>query len=112
LVAVQQAFDVREVLGRNWLASAMDDWRKRAPVKIRLSCRQTERLQRDWYYRHAYFEPETAEQVVMSFGEQDPAIVLELLRWLGPGAELLEPQAWRDRMREELRQMLACYTSE
>jgi predicted DNA-binding transcriptional regulator YafY len=112
LAVAQHAFDVRELLGRNWLESAMEDWRHQAPVKIRLSCKQAERLQRDWYYRHAYFEPETEDQVVMTFGEQDPAIVLELLRWLGPGAELLEPRAWRERMREELRQMLACYISE
>ena len=45
----------------------------------------------------------------MTFGEQNPTIVLELLRWLGPGAELLEPQAWREQMREELGQMLASY---
>ncbi len=32
----------------------------------------------------------------MTFGEQNPTIVLELLRWLGPGAELLEPHAWRN----------------
>ena len=49
-------------------------------------------------------------QVVMTFGEQNPTVVLELLRWLGPGAELLEPHAWRERLREELRQMLAYYT--
>jgi len=40
---------------------------------------------------------------------QNPTIVLELLRWLGPGAELLEPHAWREGIREELRQMLASY---
>ncbi len=45
----------------------------------------------------------------MTFGEQNPTIVLELLRWLGPGAELLEPHAWRERVREELRLMLASY---
>ena len=88
----------------------MEDWRQRAPVKIRLSCAQAERLQQDWYYRHAHFEPITQDQVVMTFGEQNPTVVLELLRWLGPGAELLEPQAWRERMREELRQMLTYYT--
>jgi predicted DNA-binding transcriptional regulator YafY len=109
--AAQHAFDVRELLGRNWLESAMEDWRQRAPVKIRLSCTQVERLQRDWYYRYAHFELETADQVIMTFGEQDPAIVLELLRWLGPGAELLEPQEWREKVREELKQMLASYTS-
>jgi len=109
-VTVQHEFDVRELLGRNWLQSAMEQWRHQAPVKIRLSCAQAERLQQDWYYRHANFELIAEDQVVMTFGEQNPTVVLELLRWLGPGAELMEPNAWRERMREELKQMLAYYT--
>jgi predicted DNA-binding transcriptional regulator YafY len=112
MVTVQNEFDVRELLGRNWLQPAMEQWMHQAPVKIRLSCAQAERLQQDWYYRHANFEPITEDQVLMTFGEQDPTVVLELLRWLGPGAELVEPMAWRERIREELRQMLAYYTSE
>lgn len=48
----------------------------------------------------------------MTFGEQNPTVVLELLRRLEPGAELIEPHAWRERMREEMRQMLAYYTSD
>jgi predicted DNA-binding transcriptional regulator YafY len=110
MVTVQHEFDVRELLGRNWLQSAMEQWRHLAPVKIRLSCAQAERLQQDWYYRHASFEPITQDQVLMTFGEQNPTVVLELLRWLGPGAELIEPHTWRERMREELSQMLAYYT--
>jgi predicted DNA-binding transcriptional regulator YafY len=110
LVPAQHAFDVRELLGRTWLQSAMEHWRHLSPVKIRLSCAQAERLLQDWYYRHAQFEPIGEQQMVMTFGEKNPTIVLELLRWLGPGAELLEPHAWRERMKEELRQMLASYT--
>jgi predicted DNA-binding transcriptional regulator YafY len=110
MVTVQNEFDVRELLGRNWLQSAMEQWRHQAPVRIRLSCAQAERLQQDWYYRHANFEPISEDQVLMTFGEQDPTVVLELLRWLGPGAELIEPIAWRERVREELRQMLAYYS--
>jgi predicted DNA-binding transcriptional regulator YafY len=112
MVTVQNEFDVREYLGRSWLQPAMEQWRDLSPVKIRLSCAQAERLQQDWYYRHAHFEPITEKQVVMTFGEQNPTVVLELLRWLGPGAELIEPGAWRGRMREELSQMLAYYTPE
>jgi len=112
LGTVQNEFDVRELLGRSWLRSAMEQWRQQAPVKIRLSCAQAERLQQDWYYRHANFEPITQDQVLMTFGEGNPTVVLELLRWLGPGAELIEPDAWREKMREELRQMLAYYTPE
>jgi predicted DNA-binding transcriptional regulator YafY len=109
MVTVQNEFDVRELLGRNWLQSAMEQWRHLAPVKIRLSCAQAGRLQQDWYYRHANFEPITENQILMTFGEQNPTVVLELLRWLGPGAELIEPNAWRERMREEIKQMLASY---
>jgi predicted DNA-binding transcriptional regulator YafY len=109
VVATQNEFDVRELLGRNWLQSAMTQWRHKSPVKIRLTYPQAERLQQDWYYRHADFEPLTEDQVLMTFGEQDPTVVLELLRWLGPGAALLEPEAWREKMRDELRQMLSCY---
>lgn len=112
MVATQHEFDVRELLGRTWLQSAMELWRHQSPVKIRLSCAQAERMQQDWYYRHAHFEPITETQVMMTFGEQDPGAVLELLRWLGPEAELIEPVAWRERVREDLRQMLAYYSPE
>jgi predicted DNA-binding transcriptional regulator YafY len=87
----------------------MEHWRQRAPVTIRLLPAQAQRLQQDWYYRHAHFVPDPPAHVLMTFGEQDSAIVLELLRWLGPGAELLEPAAWRAKLREELQQMLVPY---
>ncbi len=103
-------FDVRALLGRRWLRTAMKEWRRRAPVTIRLLPAQAEHLRRDWYYRHARFERIDDDTVVMTFGEDNRATVLELLRWLGPGAELLEPVDWQDTVREELRQMLACYT--
>ena len=45
----------------------------------------------------------------MTFGESDRDVVLELLRWLGPGAELLEPAAWRARVRAELQTMLQAH---
>jgi hypothetical protein len=31
------------------------------------------------------------------------------VRWLGPGAELIEPAEWRARLRAELREMAATY---
>ncbi|MBV9228840.1 MAG: YafY family transcriptional regulator [Chloroflexi bacterium] len=112
MVTAHNEFDVRELLGRNWLQSAMAQWRQQAPVQIRLSYAQAERLQQDWYYRYANFEPLTQGQVLMTFGERNPTVVLELLRWLGPGAELIEPVAWRERIREDLKQMLAYYPPE
>jgi predicted DNA-binding transcriptional regulator YafY len=109
--ADRTAFDVRTLLGRRWLRAAMHEWRQLASVTIRLSPAQAARLRRDWYYRHARFERVADDAVVMTFGEDDRATVLELVRWLGPGAELLEPAEWRDAAREELQRMIASYTS-
>lgn len=102
-------FDVRELLGRAWLRPAMRDWAREAPVRIRLSREQARRLREDWYYRHADFVVQADGDVVLTFGEDDPAAVLALLRWLGPGAELLAPAAWRDALKAELTRMLATY---
>ncbi len=109
LSSAQPEFDIRNLLGRAWMVPAMEQWREQAPVKISLSSAQATRLQQDWYYRYAYFEPCGEGQVMMTFGESNPTIVLELLRWLGPGAELIEPKIWREKIREELQQMLAYY---
>jgi predicted DNA-binding transcriptional regulator YafY len=83
-----------------------------APVKIQLTPAQAERLQQDWYYRHARFDQIAEDRVLMIFGEDNYEVVLELLRWLGPGAELLEPQKWRRLLRDELHQMLATYRAD
>ncbi|HET8910597.1 MAG TPA: WYL domain-containing protein [Ktedonobacteraceae bacterium] len=107
--APQADFDVREMLGRKWLSSAIEQWSQQSPVKISLTPRLATRLQQDWYYQHATFETVSEEKVLMTFGESDPMIVLELLRWLGPEAELIEPQMWRNRLREELQQMWTKY---
>lgn len=105
--AARPEFDVRTLLDRRWLQSAMAHWVRQTPVRIRLTPAQAERLRRDWYYRHACFEPMAKDQVLMTFGEDNQAVVLELLRWLGPGAELIEPAAWRAIITAELQQMLA-----
>ena len=111
-VAAHPDFDVRKLLDRNWLKAAMQQWAQEAPVRIRLSQQQAERLEKDWYYQHALFEQLSDDGVVMTFGEEDQQVVLELLRWLGPGAELLEPVAWRAVMRAELTRMLANYAED
>jgi len=102
-------FDVAALLDRRWLRAAMERWIKDAPVKIRLTSRQAERLKQDWYYRYARFEPLGGDAMLMTYGEENQAFVFELLRWLGPGAELLEPQAWRATLKEELARMAAAY---
>jgi predicted DNA-binding transcriptional regulator YafY len=105
-------FDVRDLLGRVWLRRAMDEWRAEGAVTIRVTERQAARLREDWYYRHAHYETLPDGRVLMTFGEYNRAIVLELLRWLGPGAELIEPRAWRMTLRAELTEMIASYTDQ
>jgi len=89
----------------------MDDWRAQGAVTIRLTQGQATRLQADWYYRHAQYEALPDGHVLMTFGEYNQEIVRELLRWLGPGAELIEPRAWRETLKAELAAMLARYDS-
>jgi predicted DNA-binding transcriptional regulator YafY len=48
-------------------------------------------------------------KVLMTFGENNRAFVFELLGWLGPGAELIEPQAWRTAFADDIRAMLMSY---
>ena len=108
-IAMPVDFDVATYLGRRWLEIAMRQWAEEAPVRIRLTLQQAERLQADWYYRYAHFEPLGHDAVVMTFGETDQGAVLELVRWLGLGAELLEPLHWRQDHRQQLTEMLRVY---
>src|SRR5262249_24088413 len=108
-VEVLASFDVRDYLGRRWLTSAIRRWAEEAPVRIRLTQPQADRLRRDWYFRQAQFEPLSSGELLMTFGEGDQETVLELLRWLGVGAELLEPGVWRAALEAQLIQMLARY---
>jgi predicted DNA-binding transcriptional regulator YafY len=78
--SVRPGFDVRELLGHNWLKAAMEKWSLEAPVKIQLTPAQAERLQQDWYYRHARFDQIAEDRVLMTFGEEKYQVVLELLR--------------------------------
>ena len=103
-VAPDPGFDVRRFLGRTWLAAAMKEWAKDDPVKIRMTQEQARRMRTDWLYGHAQFERGPDGSVVMSFGEGF-APALAVLRWLGPGAELIAPRAWRARVAEELSAM-------
>lgn len=108
-VAPDPRFDVRAKLGRRWLTQAMEQWAGSSPVRLRLTTAQADRLRGDWYFRHAAFRPDMPGTVYMTYGENDPAKVFELVRWLGPGAELLEPKAWRERLCAELAAMAELY---
>lgn len=102
-------FQISSVLGRGWLKTAMEQWRTEAPVVIKLSAEQANRLKQDWYFGFARYDDLPDGKVRMTYGEENQHYVFNLLRWLGPGAELLEPQAWRADLREELRQMVTIY---
>jgi predicted DNA-binding transcriptional regulator YafY len=107
--ATQQAFSIDQALNRRWLDSAMSRWASDMPVVVRMTPEQAGRLRKDWYYGHARFEDEPEGTVRMTFGESRSEFVFEMLRWLGPGAELIEPGAWRDAFTADLRTMLAIY---
>jgi predicted DNA-binding transcriptional regulator YafY len=102
-------FDIGALLGHLWLKDAMDTWRTEAPVRLRISRDQARWLQQDWYYRFAHYEEDGQDTVLMTFGEGDRHLVFALLRWLGPGAELLSPVAWREAFANETRAMLTPY---
>jgi predicted DNA-binding transcriptional regulator YafY len=101
--------DISAYLNRSWLAAAMHNWAGNSPVQIALTTSQSQRLNLDWYYQHAIFEEQPDGRILMTFGQDRFDIVLELVRWLGPGAELLSPVAWRELIRHNLEAMLAVY---
>jgi predicted DNA-binding transcriptional regulator YafY len=103
------SFDIAQLLGRRWLDDAMERWAASAPVTIRMTPEQAERLKRDWYYGHARFEQREQGDALMIFGETDRQLVFALLRWLGPGAELIAPESWRAAFAAEVRALLALY---
>lgn len=102
-------FEAGDLLGRKWLGLAMERWRAEHPVRMALGPAQAALLKADWYYGHALFEPLADGRTVMTWGEAEPEPVLALARWLGPGAELLEPEAWRPRLAAELESLAAAY---
>lgn len=106
---VDSDFDVAELLERKWLRGAMEAWRAESPVRISMTAEQAERLGRDWFYGHAVFEAGAEGRTTMTCGEYRPESAAALVRWLGPGAELLEPREWRPIVAAGLREMLAAH---
>jgi hypothetical protein len=47
--------------------------------------------------------------VIMTYGEVDAPKAIELVRWLGPGAELLEPAEWREQLLADVEAMRAAH---
>jgi predicted DNA-binding transcriptional regulator YafY len=96
-------FDIRSLLGREWLERAMRSWAKSGEnTFISVSARAAEKLRRDWYYRHATYAEDGSGRTIMTIPSSDPEIVLPLVRWLGPEAELLAPENLRERVRKDL----------
>jgi predicted DNA-binding transcriptional regulator YafY len=96
-------FDIREMLGRQWLERAMRSWdTEKEGSRIRISAEAARRLRGDWYYRHAAYLEGDAGWVVMSIPDTDAGSVLPLVRWLGAEAEILEPVSLREKMKSEL----------
>lgn len=106
---VAAGFDAAELLERKWLRDAMELWRAGSPARIEMRRDQAERLRRDWYYGNARFEDAADGRVAMSYGEFRPEAAAALVRWLGPGAELLEPLEWRPVVAAGLRELLAAH---
>lgn len=102
-------FDVAGLLGRKWMREAMKSWTERHPARIALSAAQAELLKKDWYYGTAEFEAGADGRTHMIYGERYPETAVELIRWLGPSAELLEPVEWRALVAADLRVMLEYY---
>ncbi|MBI5929259.1 MAG: WYL domain-containing protein [Chloroflexi bacterium] len=105
-------FQVTDWLGRKWLDEAISNWAEMSPVVIRMTPTQAERLRRDWYFGHAQFETVAPDAVLMRYGEGTQAWVFELLRWLGHGAELVEPHAWREAFIQEMQAVLQTYQAD
>ncbi len=109
LPPVVSDFDAAELLERKWLGGAMEAWLAESPVRIAMRADQAELLKRDWFYGKAVFEEGAGGRVVMSYGEYRSESAAALIRWLGPGAELLEPREWRPIVAAGLRELLAAH---
>lgn len=105
-------FSIQSLLGGTWLSEAMRRWEREEDIaKIRITAAQAKKLSADWYYRHAVFTPITDGDVLISIPSTNRARILPLVRWLGPGAELLEPEYLRQELAEELAELTARYSA-
>ncbi|WP_420412340.1 helix-turn-helix transcriptional regulator [Roseibium sp.] len=103
-------FSIQSLLGGTWLSEAMRRWEREEDIaKIRITAAQAKKLSADWYYRHAVFTSMADGDVLISIPSTNRARILPLVRWLGPGAELLEPAHLRQELAEELSSLTACY---
>ncbi len=103
-------FSIQSYLGGTWLSQAMRRWEKEGPGAIlRITGSQARVLTNDWYYRHAVFTPANDGTVTIRIPTTDPKQLLPLIRWLGPGAELISPDHLRGMLLEELNALAECH---
>ena len=105
-------FDVGGILERRWLKKPMERWKTETPTRIAMTREQAERLKKDWYYGMTDFAEGGEGRIVMTYGEDRPESAAALVRWLGPGAELLEPREWRAVLAEDFEALLAAHRRE
>ncbi|WP_428645235.1 WYL domain-containing protein, partial [Roseibium sp.] len=89
---------------------AMRRWEQEEEIaEILITPAQAKKLSADWYYRHAVFTPAKDGRILVSIPSTDRARILPLVRWLGPGTELIGPEALRQELADELQAMAALY---
>ncbi|MEP3046803.1 MAG: WYL domain-containing protein [Roseibium sp.] len=105
-------FSIQNLLGGTWLSQAMRRWEQEEQIsRIKVTARQAQKLSADWYYRHAVFTPLADDNILISIPSIAPKRILPLVRWLGPGAELLAPEDLRHELSQELASLAAIYSS-
>ncbi|MEM8701296.1 MAG: WYL domain-containing protein, partial [Pseudomonadota bacterium] len=105
-----KTFSIKTLLGGAWLSQAMRRWEQEEEIaKILITAQQARKLSADWYYRHAVFTPAGDGKILLSIPSTDRARILPLVRWLGPGAELLSPDALRVEFASELAALTSLY---
>ncbi|MEO0978987.1 MAG: WYL domain-containing protein [Pseudomonadota bacterium] len=105
-----KTFSIKTLLGGAWLSQAMRRWEQEEEIaKILITADQAKKLSADWYYRHAVFTPAGDGKILLSLPSTDRARILPLVRWLGPGAELLSPDGLRAEFAAELAALTTLY---
>ncbi|MEP0234590.1 MAG: WYL domain-containing protein [Parasphingorhabdus sp.] len=108
-----KTFSIGQFLGGAWLSQAMRRWEAERPsALIRVTAQHATKLMTDWYYRHAVFTPGTDGKVLISIPDVSRDRLFPLIRWLGPGAELIEPTDLREPLAAELEDLAAVHRAQ
>jgi predicted DNA-binding transcriptional regulator YafY len=103
-------FSIQDLLGGVWLSRAMRRWEQQEQIaRILITPAQADKLGADWYYRHAVFTPAGDGRILISIPSTARSRILPLVRWLGPGAELIAPDDLRRELEREFAELTALY---